>query len=115
MSMSLRLLRRKLYLSVVSRAHPLCEDRVQQLSTQAGDNSAQHAFNVPNNGVWRHLCCAFTCMPSTLINADDERAQWKVKEGDKFVAGDVLLSIETDKAEIDVEVRCSPSVRSWTR
>jgi pyruvate/2-oxoglutarate dehydrogenase complex dihydrolipoamide acyltransferase (E2) component len=31
--------------------------------------------------------------------------QWKVKEGDSFVAGDVLLQIETDKASIDVEAQ----------
>lgn len=28
---------------------------------------------------------------------------WKVKEGDEFSAGDVILEIETDKAQIDVE------------
>jgi hypothetical protein len=32
-------------------------------------------------------------------------SSWKVKDGQPFKAGDVLLSIETDKAEIDVEVR----------
>ncbi|KAF8422426.1 hypothetical protein EV426DRAFT_168823 [Tirmania nivea] len=32
-------------------------------------------------------------------------ASWKVKEGDKFMAGDVLLEIETDKAQIDVEAQ----------
>lgn len=30
-------------------------------------------------------------------------ASWKVKEGDSFSAGDVLLEIETDKASMDVE------------
>lgn len=30
-------------------------------------------------------------------------AAWKVKEGDSFSAGDVLLEIETDKATMDVE------------
>ena len=30
-------------------------------------------------------------------------AAWKVKEGDKYVAGDVLLEIETDKAQMDFE------------
>lgn len=30
-------------------------------------------------------------------------ASWKVKEGDTFSAGDVLIEIETDKATIDVE------------
>ncbi|RPD59205.1 single hybrid motif-containing protein, partial [Lentinus tigrinus ALCF2SS1-6] len=32
-------------------------------------------------------------------------ASWKVKDGDKFAAGDVLLEIETDKATIDVEAQ----------
>lgn len=32
-------------------------------------------------------------------------ATWKVKEGDEFVAGDVLLEIETDKASMDVEAQ----------
>ncbi len=32
-------------------------------------------------------------------------ASWKVKEGDTFVAGDVLLEIETDKASMDVEAQ----------
>ena len=32
-------------------------------------------------------------------------ANWRVKEGDKFAAGDVLLEIETDKATMDVEAQ----------
>ncbi|ORY69828.1 biotin-requiring enzyme [Pseudomassariella vexata] len=32
-------------------------------------------------------------------------ATWKVKEGDGFAAGDVLLEIETDKASMDVEAQ----------
>ncbi|KAK4186527.1 hypothetical protein QBC35DRAFT_387028 [Podospora australis] len=32
-------------------------------------------------------------------------ASWKVKEGEKFQAGDVLLEIETDKATMDVEAQ----------
>ncbi|KZP23568.1 single hybrid motif-containing protein [Athelia psychrophila] len=32
-------------------------------------------------------------------------ASWKKQEGDSFVAGDVLLEIETDKATIDVEAQ----------
>ncbi|KAM7202332.1 pyruvate dehydrogenase complex protein X component, mitochondrial [Naviculisporaceae sp. PSN 640] len=32
-------------------------------------------------------------------------ATWRIKEGDKFVAGDVLLEIETDKATMDVEAQ----------
>ncbi|KAF2430258.1 hypothetical protein EJ08DRAFT_649814 [Tothia fuscella] len=30
---------------------------------------------------------------------------WKVKEGDSFSAGDVLLEVETDKAQMDVEAQ----------
>lgn len=29
--------------------------------------------------------------------------KWMKKEGDSFAAGDVLLELETDKAQIDVE------------
>lgn len=32
-------------------------------------------------------------------------AQWRVKEGDSYSAGDVLLEIETDKATMDVEAQ----------
>ncbi|KAK8212316.1 pyruvate dehydrogenase protein x component [Phyllosticta capitalensis] len=32
-------------------------------------------------------------------------ASWKVKEGESFSAGDVLLEIETDKAQMDVEAQ----------
>lgn len=32
-------------------------------------------------------------------------ATWKIKEGDSFAAGDVLLEIETDKAQMDVEAQ----------
>lgn len=32
-------------------------------------------------------------------------ATWKIKEGDSFAAGDVLLDIETDKAQMDVEAQ----------
>ena len=32
-------------------------------------------------------------------------ASWKVKEGERFSAGDVLLEIETNKATMDVEAQ----------
>lgn len=32
-------------------------------------------------------------------------ATWKIKEGDSFAAGDVILEIETDKAQMDVEAQ----------
>jgi len=30
---------------------------------------------------------------------------WKMKEGDTFAAGDIILEIETDKATMDVEAQ----------
>ncbi|EPS43976.1 hypothetical protein H072_2063 [Dactylellina haptotyla CBS 200.50] len=32
-------------------------------------------------------------------------ASWKISEGDKFAAGDVILEVETDKAQMDVEAQ----------
>ena len=32
-------------------------------------------------------------------------ANWRIKEGESFSAGDVLLEIETDKATMDVEAQ----------
>ncbi|KAK6537880.1 pyridoxine biosynthesis protein [Orbilia ellipsospora] len=32
-------------------------------------------------------------------------ASWKINEGDKFSAGDVILEVETDKAQMDVEAQ----------
>ncbi|KAH9443109.1 hypothetical protein MJO29_014310 [Puccinia striiformis f. sp. tritici] len=32
-------------------------------------------------------------------------SKWNIKTGEKFSAGDVLLAIETDKAEVDVEAQ----------
>ena len=32
-------------------------------------------------------------------------ASWRIKEGDSFTAGDVILEIETDKATMDVEAQ----------
>lgn len=42
-------------------------------------------------------------------------AKWKVKEGDSFAAGDVLLEIETDKASMDVEAQDDGIVVKITR
>lgn len=32
-------------------------------------------------------------------------ASWRINEGDKFAAGDVILEVETDKAQMDVEAQ----------
>jgi hypothetical protein len=42
-------------------------------------------------------------------------AEWKVKEGDKVSAGDILCSIETDKATLDMESMEDGCVRPLSR
>ncbi|KAL8842672.1 MAG: hypothetical protein Q9170_000447 [Blastenia crenularia] len=42
-------------------------------------------------------------------------ASWKVKEGDSFSTGDVLLEIETDKAQMDVEAQEDGKMAKITR
>ncbi|KAI5801206.1 hypothetical protein EDC01DRAFT_512755 [Geopyxis carbonaria] len=48
---------------------------------------------------------AFTMPAMSPTMTEGAITQWKVKEGDEFVAGDVLLEIETDKAQMDVEAQ----------
>ncbi|KAF8477168.1 mitochondrial pyruvate dehydrogenase protein x component-like protein [Kalaharituber pfeilii] len=54
------------------------------------NNAAAQNFNMP-------------AMSPTMTEGNI--AVWKVKEGERFSAGDVLLEIETDKAQIDVEAQ----------
>jgi pyruvate/2-oxoglutarate dehydrogenase complex dihydrolipoamide acyltransferase (E2) component len=42
-------------------------------------------------------------MSPTMTQGNIAQGGWKIKEGEKFSAGDVLLEIETDKATIDIE------------
>ncbi|KAL8796622.1 MAG: hypothetical protein Q9195_001012 [Heterodermia aff. obscurata] len=42
-------------------------------------------------------------------------ASWKVKEGESFTAGDVLLEVETDKAQMDVEAQDDGIMASITQ
>jgi len=45
-------------------------------------------------------------MPSMSPTMESGKiSSWKVKDGEKFAAGDVLLTVETDKAEVDVEAQ----------
>ncbi|KAL8631027.1 hypothetical protein Q9189_003222 [Teloschistes chrysophthalmus] len=62
-------------------------------------------------------CPAFRTMPKSMAAqnftmpamsptmTEGNIASWKVKEGDSFSTGDVLLEIETDKAQMDVEAQ----------
>jgi hypothetical protein len=58
--------------------------------TSAASRSEPHNFTMP-------------AMSPTMTEGNI--ASWKVKEGDSFSTGDVLLEIETDKATMDVEAQ----------
>ncbi|KAI9823902.1 MAG: pyridoxine biosynthesis protein [Thelocarpon impressellum] len=47
----------------------------------------------------------FTMPAMSPTMTEGNIASWKVKEGDSFSTGDVLLEIETDKAQMDVEAQ----------
>ena len=47
----------------------------------------------------------FTMPAMSPTMTEGNIANWKVKEGDSFSSGDVLLEIETDKASMDVEAQ----------
>ncbi|KAH8193980.1 hypothetical protein TruAng_011851 [Truncatella angustata] len=65
------------------------ECRHQGLRTSAASRAAQN----------------FTMPALSPTMTEGNIATWKVKEGDEFIAGDVLLEIETDKASMDVEAQ----------
>lgn len=47
----------------------------------------------------------FTMPAMSPTMTEGNIASWKVKEGDSFATGDVLLEIETDKAQMEVEAQ----------
>lgn len=47
----------------------------------------------------------FTMPAMSPTMTEGNIATWKVREGDSFSAGDLLLEIETDKAQMDVEAQ----------
>ncbi|KAK2460638.1 hypothetical protein APHAL10511_007108 [Amanita phalloides] len=52
-----------------------------------------------------HAVSSFRMPAMSPTMSEGSIAAWKMKEGDAFAAGDVLLEIETDKATIDVEAQ----------
>lgn len=52
-----------------------------------------------------HAAQNFTMPALSPTMTEGNISSWKVKEGDSFSAGDVLLEIETDKASMDVEAQ----------
>ncbi|KAH9826890.1 e3 binding domain [Teratosphaeria destructans] len=78
----------KLSARVVGRHAPQCAAR-RGFTVSARDEAAQN-FSMP-------------ALSPTMTEGNI--SSWRIKEGDSFSAGDVLLEIETDKATMDVEAQ----------
>ncbi|CAD6568421.1 MAG: hypothetical protein TREMPRED_004535 [Tremellales sp. Tagirdzhanova-0007] len=66
------------------------------------------SYKVSRGHTLRHVRHATTAMRMPAMSptmTEGGIASWKMKDGDTFVVGDVLLEIETDKATIDVEAQ----------
>ncbi|KAI9055293.1 hypothetical protein LZ554_000254 [Drepanopeziza brunnea f. sp. 'monogermtubi'] len=65
--------------------------------------------DAPSRGFRTSTSCLaaqnFTMPALSPTMTEGNIAKWAVKEGDSFVAGDILLEIETDKASMDVEAQ----------
>ncbi|KAK3901247.1 pyruvate dehydrogenase complex protein X component, mitochondrial [Staphylotrichum tortipilum] len=73
----------------------LAARKVQQDAATRGFRTSAAALAAQN----------FTMPALSPTMTEGNIAAWRVKEGDKFSAGDVLLEIETDKATMDVEAQ----------
>ncbi|KAI1426074.1 hypothetical protein F5Y12DRAFT_743860 [Xylaria sp. FL1777] len=73
----------------------LVSRRVAQDATSRGFRTSAASLAAQN----------FTMPALSPTMTEGNIATWKVKEGDSFSAGDVLLEIETDKASMDVEAQ----------
>ncbi|GAW19145.1 hypothetical protein ANO14919_086290 [Xylariales sp. No.14919] len=73
----------------------LVSRRVAQDATSRGFRTSATSLAAQN----------FTMPALSPTMTEGNIATWKVKEGDSFSAGDVLLEIETDKASMDVEAQ----------
>ncbi|KDN45768.1 hypothetical protein K437DRAFT_246995 [Tilletiaria anomala UBC 951] len=72
------------------------------LSLHHGPSCAVRGFASTSQ---RHVITKFAMPAMSPTMTEGGIANWKVKEGSKFSAGDVLLEIETDKATMDVEAQ----------
>ena len=63
---------------------------------------SQRTFHTTRSGL---AAANFTMPAMSPTMTEGNIASWKVKEGDSFSTGDVLLEIETDKATMDVEAQ----------
>ncbi|OBA26569.1 hypothetical protein HANVADRAFT_53033 [Hanseniaspora valbyensis NRRL Y-1626] len=58
-------------------------------------------FHTRSNPLLKAIAMEMPAMSPTMTEGGV--VEWKVQPGDKFVSGDILVEIETDKATIDVE------------
>ncbi|KAJ9635568.1 pyridoxine biosynthesis protein [Knufia peltigerae] len=80
----------------------------RQLATQQRSHAAQQSQirRRPFSNTSRYLEAHNFTMPAmSPTMTEGNISSWKVKEGDSFSAGDILLEIETDKATMDVEAQ----------
>ncbi|KAK9456552.1 hypothetical protein V1511DRAFT_494651 [Dipodascopsis uninucleata] len=53
--------------------------------------------------VWTNTASNFAMPALSPTMTEGGISEWKIKEGESFSAGDIILEIETDKAQMDVE------------
>ncbi|EXJ63111.1 hypothetical protein A1O7_03556 [Cladophialophora yegresii CBS 114405] len=70
--------------------------------SQQSQHHARRAFSSTPSALAAHNFMMPAMSPTMT---EGNISSWKVKEGDSFSAGDILLEIETDKASMDVEAQ----------
>ncbi|KIW71615.1 hypothetical protein PV04_03758 [Phialophora macrospora] len=73
-----------------------------QCTLSQSQHHARRAFSSTPSALAAHN---FTMPAMSPTMTEGNISSWKVKEGDSFSAGDILLEIETDKASMDVEAQ----------
>jgi biotin carboxyl carrier protein len=74
----------------------------RQLAPSRSQQHARRAFSSTPSSLAAHNFMMPAMSPTMT---EGNISSWKVKEGDSFSSGDVLLEIETDKASMDVEAQ----------
>ncbi|CAO2657379.1 Nn.00g035050.m01.CDS01 [Neocucurbitaria sp. VM-36] len=80
----------------------VCRVSARAATQQLRNNGARRAFH---SGQASLAAQNFNMPALSPTMTEGNIATWKIKEGDSFSAGDVLLEIETDKAQMDVEAQ----------
>ncbi|KAF1991949.1 hypothetical protein K402DRAFT_409455 [Aulographum hederae CBS 113979] len=80
----------------------VCRTSSRGIGRQLRNHASSRAFTASAASPAAHN---FTMPAMSPTMTEGNISSWKVKEGDKFSAGDVLLEIETDKAQMDVEAQ----------